>query len=106
MLLMLAAARQAIVLDSAVRSGNFAARGRVLGVEFRGRRLLLAGYGIIGREVARRAAAFDMIVTVFDPFAVWGCDQSVVPSITERMDAMEVISRSYSSGRSVPPIYT
>ena len=67
MLLMLAAARVAIELDSAVRRGDFAARSRILGVELQGRTVVLIGYGRIGRQVAMRAAAFGMHVCVVDP---------------------------------------
>jgi D-3-phosphoglycerate dehydrogenase len=69
MLLMLAAARMSIVLDTAVRDGDFAARLRVRGVELRGRTLVIVGYGRIGREVAVRAAAFGMRICVVDPHA-------------------------------------
>jgi D-3-phosphoglycerate dehydrogenase len=70
MFLLLAAARDGIQLDQAVRDGDFAARSRLFGVELRGRVLLIVGFGRIGREVAARAAAFGMRLCVFDPHIV------------------------------------
>ena len=67
--LMLAAARRGVELDDAVRRGDFAARSRLLGIELKGRIILIVGFGRIGREVAKRAAAFGMQVIVFDPYA-------------------------------------
>ena len=67
--LMLGAARLGSQLDAAVRSGSFAARAKLVGVELRGRRLLVVGYGRIGRETATRAEGLGMQVHVFDPFA-------------------------------------
>jgi len=44
-------------------------RARVPHGEIAGKKLLLVGYGRIGRAIARRASAFDMVVEAIDPFA-------------------------------------
>lgn len=66
--LILAAARQGVLLDAAVRDGDFAARGRSTAAELQGKTLLLIGFGRIGREVASRAVGLGMKLRVFDPF--------------------------------------
>jgi D-3-phosphoglycerate dehydrogenase len=66
--MMLALAKQALRHDRAVRTGNWEIRNRFETVDLMGRRVLLLGYGRIGREVARRCAAFDMQVSVHDPY--------------------------------------
>src|SRR5262245_6877304 len=68
MLLMLAAARSLVELDTAARAGDFAVRSRIRGVELRGRTLVLVGYGRVGREVSLRAGAFGMRICVVDPY--------------------------------------
>jgi D-3-phosphoglycerate dehydrogenase len=78
MFLMLAAARNGVELDEAVRRGDFAARSRIIGIELRRRTLLIVGFGRIGREVAKRAQAFDMKVIVHDPFADRSTTQDIV----------------------------
>lgn len=75
--LLLAAARAGVVLDRAVRDGNFSARSNTLGVELLGKTLLLIGYGRIGQEVARRALAFGLKVTVYDPYYAGGADVEI-----------------------------
>ena len=77
MFLMLAAAKHGIVLDAAVRSGDFSARSRLIGLELRGKKLLVVGLGRIGREVAARARAFGMTIIGYDPYA----DRTLLPDI-------------------------
>ena len=82
MAMLLTMAKAALVHDAAVRGGDWAIRNRFLAFELMGRRLLLLGYGRIGREVAIRARAFGMSVAVHDPFvdaaalAEFGCIQA------------------------------
>jgi D-3-phosphoglycerate dehydrogenase len=73
--LMMALARRVIQADEFVREGRWRAehrwwphlafQGPVLG----GRTLGLVGYGAVGRQVARRAQAFDMEILACDPYA-------------------------------------
>ncbi|MEU3510610.1 hydroxyacid dehydrogenase [Streptomyces longwoodensis] len=44
-------------------------RSDFAGVELAGRTLGIVGYGRVGRQVARRLAAFDMRIVVHDPYA-------------------------------------
>jgi D-3-phosphoglycerate dehydrogenase len=94
MLLMLAAARSVIELDSAVRNGDFAVRFRLRGVELRGRTLVLVGYGRIGREVATRAAAFGMRICVVDPFLAEGPPDGVelIDDLASALSRADVVS--------------
>lgn len=67
MALLLALARHVAAADASVRQGKWE-RGRFVGAQLAGRTLGVVGLGRVGREVARRAAAFDMKVVGFDPF--------------------------------------
>lgn len=70
-LLMMAAARQLPLLDRATRAGMFDIRNtqEITGIELRGKRLGVVGFGRIGRRLAEMCrAALDMQVYVHDPF--------------------------------------
>ena len=54
--------------DRSVRAGEWT-RSKLIGRELRAKTLGLVGIGRVGSEVARRAAAFEMKVIAFDPFA-------------------------------------
>lgn len=54
--------------DRATRKGDFEIRNSLQTTDIYGKRLLILGFGRIGREVARIAQAFRMQVAVYDPF--------------------------------------
>ena len=66
--LILALAKQCIPYDRAVREGHWTIRDSFAAIELAGKTLLIVGFGRIGREVARRAAAFDLQVAAYDPY--------------------------------------
>ena len=68
MAMLLALVKRIASYDAAVRGGDWAIRDTLAVGELAGRTLLLLGFGRIGREVARRALAFDMEVMAFDPY--------------------------------------
>jgi D-3-phosphoglycerate dehydrogenase / 2-oxoglutarate reductase len=65
---MLALAKQGLRYDRATREGRWAVRNSLEAVDLMDRRVLVMGFGRIGREVAKRCAAFGMAVMVYDPY--------------------------------------
>ena len=65
--LMLAAARSIALADAQMKGGRWNKK-ELRGAEVRGKTLGIVGFGRIGREVARRARAFEMTVVAHDPF--------------------------------------
>ncbi len=63
----LALAKQVIAYDHATRTGNWRFRDSLLATDVLGKKLLLVGFGRVGRAVSVRAAAFGMPVLVYDP---------------------------------------
>lgn len=68
MTLMLAAAKRLILADRAVRSGPWGWRNQLQAGEIAGKRLLIVGYGRIGRHLAQMAAGFGMEIAAHDPY--------------------------------------
>ena len=67
LMLMLAAARRVVAHDQAVRANNWNLRNAFDAIELDGKRLLVLGFGRIGRRVAELARAFGMEVAAIDP---------------------------------------
>jgi len=65
--LMLASARSVALADAQMKAGRWCKK-TLRGAELRGKTLGVVGLGRIGREVVRRALAFDMVVVAHDPF--------------------------------------
>lgn len=77
--------------DQAVRSGNWPIRESLSIAEMAGKTMLLLGFGRIGREVARRALAFDMEVLVYDPYV--SRDAASAASVTKVDDWRAVLGQ-------------
>jgi D-3-phosphoglycerate dehydrogenase len=68
MMLLLAATKRLIRADRSVRDNEWGWRNRLEPSELAGKRLLILGFGRIGRHLARMAATFGMDVRAYDPF--------------------------------------
>ncbi|HQB94855.1 MAG TPA: hydroxyacid dehydrogenase, partial [Candidatus Omnitrophota bacterium] len=65
--MLMAVARNIPQADTHVKKGEWK-RNKFKGSELNGKTLGIVGFGRIGREVAKRARAFNMKIMVFDPF--------------------------------------
>lgn len=65
--LLLSLAREIPRADAAMKSGQWIKK-ELVGVELNGKTLGIIGYGRIGMELGKRAAAFGMSVIAYDPF--------------------------------------
>jgi D-3-phosphoglycerate dehydrogenase len=66
--LMMALAKKNRSMDGMVRGGRWTDRHGDLPMELSGKTVLILGFGRIGTRSARRCAAFDMTVLIYDPF--------------------------------------
>ena len=67
MALMLSLARSIPIASASTKSGKWEKR-KFVGTELRGKTLGIVGLGSIGREVVKRAAAFEMRIIAHDPY--------------------------------------
>ncbi len=65
--LLLALAREIPRADAAMKAGQWIKK-ELVGIELNGKTLGIIGYGRIGMELGKRAAAFGMNVVAYDPF--------------------------------------
>lgn len=68
MMLLLAAAKRVRKADKAVRGGGWDWRNSLEPTELAGKKLLIIGFGRIGRHLAKMAAGFSMEIRAHDPF--------------------------------------
>ncbi|MCH6587108.1 MAG: hydroxyacid dehydrogenase [Proteobacteria bacterium] len=68
LMLMLAATRELVVHDAAVRGGDYGLRGQRRRADLWRKTVLVVGFGRIGQRVARLCDAFGMTVVVADPY--------------------------------------
>lgn len=68
MMLLMAAAKRAVLAHKSLTENNWGWRTRLEAVELHGKKLLIVGYGRIGRHLARMASTFGMEIRASDPF--------------------------------------
>ncbi len=107
--LLLAVAKRALLYHQAAQAGDFAVRERLPTLELHGCRLLLVGFGRIGREVARRAGALGMQLLAFDPhlddavFAAAGVER--VLELDAALPTVDVVSLHLPYQPGSPPLF-
>ena len=89
--LIIAAARNLVRCDTAMRKGNFEIRNQIPGTDIGGKILGLIGLGRIGRLVARKAAVgLDMKVVGYDPYI----DSGVAPEVKSTASIDELLQQA------------
>ncbi|MDE2237256.1 MAG: phosphoglycerate dehydrogenase, partial [Elusimicrobia bacterium] len=89
--LLLAVSRNIPQADADVKAGRWQ-RSKWMGLELQGKTLGIVGLGRIGREMARRAAAFGMRVVALDPFVA--AEQAATLGVTLAADLKALLSQS------------
>jgi D-3-phosphoglycerate dehydrogenase len=82
--------------DHAMRNEGWSCRNSLLAAELWGKRLLLIGFGRIGRLVAEMAATFGMTISAYDPFqtaeAIRAGGAEPVADLAEGLRVADVVS--------------
>ena len=96
MMLILACAKQLIRSDAAVRRGPWGWRNKLEQGEVSGKRLLIIGYGRIGRHLAHLASAFGMQIAAYDHYLAkkgWPAGNvTPVPDLVEGLAVSDFVS--------------
>ena len=96
MMLILASVKRLHRADAAVRTGHWGWRNMLEAGEVSGKRLLVIGFGRIGRNLARMAALFGMDVRAHDPFLLsqgWPeCEAGPAASLIDGLAWADVVS--------------
>ncbi len=104
---MLALAKQGLAYDRATRENRWSVRNSLDAVDLLGRRVLIMGFGRIGREVARRCAAFGMAVSVYDPYVQANIieqsgDYRSIPDLEAALPECDILTVHMPLGRRQP----
>lgn len=92
MMLILAASHRLIAADRAVRQGPWGWRNGLQTREVAGKRLLILGFGRIGRHLAGMARAFGIEVWAHDPFiAPDAWPDATIPRVADLQDALPLV---------------
>lgn len=67
MMMILGLAKRVRIYDGATRDGRWSYRNSFDAIELDGKTLLVIGFGRIGRNVARMASSFGMVIHAYDP---------------------------------------
>ncbi|MFB7592514.1 hydroxyacid dehydrogenase [Streptomyces sp. NPDC056169] len=89
--LILASARHITAAARSLAAGEWR-RADFTGLELAGRTVGIVGYGRVGRQVARRLAAFDMRILVHDPYADTAGDDVHLAGLDELLATSDVVT--------------
>ena len=94
--MMLYLAKQGGRYDRATRDGSWHLRNSLDAVDIAGRRVLILGFGRIGKEVATLCKAFRMPISVYDPFipkdVVQAAGYTTVDDLGEALTATDILT--------------